>query len=144
MVLEELDDLVAFWWYSGEFCEVRASDQIRHQHNANATQIERAQQLAAAKNCGSYAGTHSRSKFPLSSILDASFLSRTSKLGVCLGASNDEIAATILNIKRSDNERTLIMLSKNIDEKIENDHGENGENEKNVKSLKKQRLCQWI
>jgi hypothetical protein len=52
------------------------------------------------------------------------------KLGLCLGASNDEIAATILNIKQSDNERTLIMLSKNIDEKIENDHEEIGENGK--------------
>jgi hypothetical protein len=69
--------------------------------------------------------------------LDASFLSRTSKLGVCLGASNDEIAAKILNIKKSDNERTLIMLSKNIDEKIENDHEENGENEQKCEIFEK-------
>jgi hypothetical protein len=94
------DDLVAFGGITEKFVEVQASDRIRHQHNADATQMERAQQLAATKNCGSYAGTHSCSKFSLSSILDASFLSRTLKLGVCLGASNDEITATILNIKK--------------------------------------------
>jgi hypothetical protein len=57
---------------------------------------------------------------------------------VCLGASNDEIAAAILNIKRSDNERTLIMLSKNIDEKIENDSDENGENGKKFEIFEEQ------
>jgi hypothetical protein len=131
------DDLVAFGGIPENSVEVRASNRIRHQHNADATQMERAQQLAAAKNCGAYAGTHSRSKFSLSYISDTSFLSRTSKLGICLGASNDEIAATILNIKRSDNERTLIMLSKNIDEKIENDREENGENEKKCEIFEK-------
>jgi hypothetical protein len=131
------DDLVAFGGIPENSVEVRSSDRIRLQHNADATQLERAQQLAAAKNCGSYAGTHPRSKFSLSSISDASFLSRTSKLGVCLGASNDEIAATILNIKQSDNERTLIMLSKNIDEKIENDHGEIGDNGKKCEIFEK-------
>jgi hypothetical protein len=75
------DDLVAFGGIPENSVEVRASDRIRHQHNADATQMERAQQLAAAKNCGAYAGTHSRSKFSLSSISDTSFYLELRNLG---------------------------------------------------------------
>jgi hypothetical protein len=39
------------------------------------------------------------------------------KLGVSLGSSDSEVAETIKEIKRTDSNRTMIMLSNNIDEK---------------------------
>jgi replicative DNA helicase len=44
-------------------------------------------------------------------------ISRASKMGVALGTSNEQVADTISYIKDNDHKRTLIMLSKNIDEK---------------------------
>jgi replicative DNA helicase len=44
-------------------------------------------------------------------------ISRASKMGLALGTSNEQVADTISYIKDNDHKRTLIMLSKNIDEK---------------------------
>jgi hypothetical protein len=96
---------------------VRSSERIRSQFNADDTQMDRAMHRAELKNVGSYQGTDEHSKKNLHSISNDDIIVRTVKLGVSLGNSNSEIAQTIDSIKNCDTSRTLIMLSKNIDEK---------------------------
>jgi hypothetical protein len=96
---------------------VRSSERIRSQFNADDTQMDRTMHHAELKNIGSYQGTDAHSKNNLHSILNDDIIARTVKLGVSLGNSNSEIAQTIDDIKNCDTSRTLIMLSKNIDEK---------------------------
>jgi hypothetical protein len=96
---------------------VRSSERIRSQSNADDTQMDRAMHRAELKNIGSYQGTGAHSNFFLNSISNEDIIARTIKLGVSLGNSNSEIAKTIDDIKNCDTSRTLIMLSKNIDEK---------------------------
>jgi hypothetical protein len=96
---------------------VRSSERIRSQSNADDTQMDRAMHRAELKNIGSYQGTGAHSKYFLHSISNDDIIARTVKLGVSLGNSNSEIAQTIDDIKNYDTSRTLIMLSKNIDEK---------------------------
>jgi hypothetical protein len=79
--------------------------------------MDRAMHRAELKNIGSYQGTDAHSKKILHSISNDDIFARTVKLGVSLGNSNSEIAQTIDDIKNCDTSRTLIMLSKNIDEK---------------------------
>jgi hypothetical protein len=45
-------------------------------------------------------------------------ISRATKLGVSLGSSSTMVSNLIKNIKDNDNIRTIIMLSKNLEEKI--------------------------
>jgi hypothetical protein len=104
---------------------VRSSERIRSQSNADDTQLDHAMHLAELKNIGSYQGTGAHSNKFLHSILNEDIIARTVKLGVSLGNSNREIAQTIDDIKNCDTSRTLIMLSKNIDEKTEVDDDTN-------------------
>jgi hypothetical protein len=97
---------------------VRSSERIQSQFNADDTQMDRAMHRAELKNIGSYQGTDANSKKILHSISNDDIIARTVKLGVSLGNSNSEIAQTIDDIKNCDTSRTLIMLSKNIDEKV--------------------------
>jgi hypothetical protein len=74
--------------------------------------------LCTAKNTGSFTGTHETSKYFLSSISKVDVLSRADKLGVSLGGSPGNMMDTINLIKSSDNLRMLIMLTKNLEEKM--------------------------
>jgi hypothetical protein len=95
---------------------VRTSKRIRSQFNVDDTQMDRAKHLAEIKNIGSYQGTDAHSNFFLHSISNDYIIARTVKLGVSLGNLNSKVAQTIKDIKNCDTSRTLIMLSKNIDE----------------------------
>jgi hypothetical protein len=81
--------------------------------------MDRAMHLTKAKNIGSFQGTNAHSKKFLHSISNDDIVARTLKLGVALGSSDSEVTNTIEEIKRSDSNRTMIMLSKNIDEKTD-------------------------
>jgi hypothetical protein len=87
------------------------------QHNADDSQMARAQQLAQAKNVAHFSGTPTVSKFSLCAISDDTIFQRAQKLGVSLGGTSSQVTNTIANIKQVDNKRTLIMLSKNLEEK---------------------------
>jgi thymidylate synthase len=90
-----------------------------HQSDADATQMERAQNLANAKNIPPYSGT-SHSKFSLISIPDEVFLKTANKLRVSMGASVSQISDSIKDIKEADHNRTLIMITKNLEKDCEN------------------------
>jgi hypothetical protein len=113
------EELISFGGIPNTNASIRSSERIRAQYNADDTQMERAMHLAEAKNIGSFQGTNAHSKFFLHSISHDDIVARTLKLGVALGSSDCEVSNTIDEIKRSDANRTMIMLSKNIDEKTD-------------------------
>jgi hypothetical protein len=113
------EELISFGGIPNSNASIRSSERIRAQYNADDTQMERAMHLAEAKNVGSFQGTNAHSKFFLHSISHDDIVARTLKLGVVLGSSDCEVSNTIDEIKRSDANRTMIMLSKNIDEKTD-------------------------
>jgi hypothetical protein len=107
------DDLIAFGGISDAQTMVHTSEWIRMQANADDTQLERVMQLSAAKNTGSFTCTHEHSKYFLSSISNVDILARADKLGISLGGSPSNVMD-----KTSDNSRTVIMLTKNLEEKM--------------------------
>jgi hypothetical protein len=112
------EDLVSFGGISEAEPLVRTSERIRMQANADDTQLERAMHLSAAKNTGSFTGKSENSKFFLSSISNDDVLDRADKLGVSLGESPRTTLDTINLIKNADTARTMIMLTKNLEEKL--------------------------
>jgi biotin operon repressor len=114
-----MEDVVNFGGIPAKAAEVRSSERIRLQPNADAPQMERAQTLTQAKKAGSISGTSSHSRFSLASLSNDTFVSRAAKLGVSLGESSSKVSNMIQSIKDNDNKRTIIMLSKNLKEKPE-------------------------
>jgi hypothetical protein len=112
-----MEDVVKFGGISPPSKDLRSSERIRVQHNADDSQMARAQQLAQAKNVAHFSGTPTVSKFSLCAISDDTIFQRAQKLGVSLGGTSSQVTNTIANIKQVDNKRTLIMLSKNLEEK---------------------------
>jgi hypothetical protein len=113
------EELISFGGIPNENASIRSSERMRAQYNADDTKMDRAMHLAEAKNIGSFQGTNAHSNFFLHSISNDDIVARTLKLGVALGSSDCEVSNTIDEIKWSDANRTMIMLSKNIDEKMD-------------------------
>ncbi|KAM0834650.1 hypothetical protein ACQ4PT_063452 [Festuca glaucescens] len=74
-----VDEVVAFGGVSMPSREVRSSKSISQQPHADATQLERAQNLAKAKYAVLMPGTPKHSRFSLGSISDDDFLHRAKK-----------------------------------------------------------------
>jgi hypothetical protein len=113
-----MEEVIKYGGISQADSLVRTSEQIRGQANADDTQMDRAMHLTEAKNIGSSSGNLSNSKFFLSSILHDRVISNAFKLGVSLGDSPSDVIKTIDSINRTDSKRTLIMLSKNLEENL--------------------------
>ena len=90
--------------------DVRTSERIRAQPNADKPQLERAQAYAQAKDDILYSGTRIPSKFTFASIPNDVVAARASKLGISLGSSASEVSKSIESIKDIDLNKTLIML----------------------------------
>jgi hypothetical protein len=112
-----MEDVVAFGGIQPKDAGVRSSERIRLQPNADASQMERAQILAQAKNACPFSGTSTHSKFSLVSLSNDTFISRAAKLGVSLGDSPSKVSKTIRSIKDNDCKRTIILLTKNLEGK---------------------------
>jgi hypothetical protein len=113
-----MEEVIGFGGISHADSLVRSSERIRRQYNADDTQLDRAIQLTEAKNKGSSSGTFNNTKFFLQSIPHENVIATASKLGVSLGDSQSDVLNTLNMINRNDSKRTLIMLSKNLEEKI--------------------------
>jgi hypothetical protein len=111
-----VDKVVAFGGISPPSVGARSSQRIKHQKDADATQMERAQNLAKAKETSFSSGNAKVSDFTLSSIPDDVFTHRAKVLGVSLGTSPSQVYESIRNIKEVDNKRNLIVLHKNLEE----------------------------
>jgi hypothetical protein len=116
-----VDAVVAFGGVAPPAMGLRSSNRIMNQEDADATQMERAQNLAKAKNAPTFSGISPQSKFSLSSIPDDVFIQRANKLGVSMGTSSSQISNSINNIKEVDYNRTLIMIQKNLAESNKED-----------------------
>jgi hypothetical protein len=73
--------------------------------------------LAQAKDAVFLQGTSSISKYSISSMPDEIFVQWVQKMGVSLGVDENQVAASIHNMKKIDHNRTLIVLSKNVEDK---------------------------
>jgi hypothetical protein len=89
--------------YGGIFAKaalgVRSSERIRAQPNADATQLERAKQVALAWDSPLVSGTKSITKFSIASIPNDVVVARASRLGVLLGESPSQIVSSVNLIK---------------------------------------------
>jgi hypothetical protein len=112
-----MEDVMAYGGITSPATEFRSSERIRQQYNADATQLDRVQQLAQAKDAGFLQGTSSISKYSISSMPDEFFVQRVRKMGVSLEVDENQVAASIHNMKKIDHNRTLIVLSKNVEDK---------------------------
>jgi hypothetical protein len=91
---------------------VRSSEHIRAQPDADATQMEHAQERAILRDFGNLKGTNLIPQFTLASIPNEVVVASASKLGVSLGKSPSQIESSIASIKNLDLERSLIMLKR--------------------------------
>jgi hypothetical protein len=70
---------------------IRSSNQIRDQFNADATQMEHAQQKASARDPSSFSGKKHLNKFTLASFSDAVVVCIAAALGVSLGRTSSQV-----------------------------------------------------
>jgi hypothetical protein len=113
-----MEEVIKYGGISQTDSLVRSSERIRGQANADDTQMDRAMHLTEAKNIGSSSGYLSNLKFFLSSIPHDRVISNAFKLGMSLGDSHSDALKTTYSINRTDTKRTLIMLSKNLEENL--------------------------
>jgi hypothetical protein len=92
---------------------VRSSEQIKAQPNCDATQLERAQLQAKARDPSNFLGTKVLPKFTLDVSSNSEIESRASKLGFSLGSSPSKIKKSINSLKDNDISCTLFMLQIN-------------------------------
>jgi hypothetical protein len=89
-------DIIAFGGIAMETAaEVRSSDRIRAQPNADDTQLERAQRLAQAKDHATSPGTNFINKYSLKYFTNEAVVATASKLGISLGKSPNEIEESV-------------------------------------------------
>jgi hypothetical protein len=91
---------------------VRSSERIQAQPDADATQMEHAQERAILQDFGNLKGTNLIPQFTLASIPNEVVVASASKLGVSLGKSPSQIESSIASIKNLDLEWSLIMLKR--------------------------------
>jgi hypothetical protein len=91
---------------------VRTSERIKAQPNADATQLERAQSHAQARDDILYSGNKIPSQFTIAAIPNDVVVARASKLGISLGMSPSNVSESIHKIKDIDLQRTLALLKK--------------------------------
>jgi hypothetical protein len=88
---------------------VRSSGRLRAQHNADATQLERAMNVAQKKDDCLAQGT-SQSRSSILAFSDSQIIHNASILGVYLGSSSVERINSARLIKDNEVHRTLTML----------------------------------
>ena len=96
---------------------LRSSDRIRAQHNADATQMERA--MAWAERRHSLPGTSLDKRFSILSFSDQEIVDKASKLGVSLGSSVLSANVSASLIKKSELTRSGTMLQNNLNDKYD-------------------------
>jgi hypothetical protein len=105
------EELIAFGGISEPaFNGIRSSDRLRAQPNADASQLERAMQLAQQRD---NQGKASVSKLSITSLSNDEILSRVNKLGVSFGKSSTEVANSINLLKAVEKEREFNILEHN-------------------------------
>ncbi|KAM0838716.1 hypothetical protein ACQ4PT_060784 [Festuca glaucescens] len=120
-----VDDVAVFGGIaSPSLSNVRASDRIRAQPNADATQMERAMQNVNLRQDYASPG-NGKSKPSLSSLYDDDIIVKASRLGISLGKNKKEVSKAVKSIKDVDFNRTLVILKKNVEDQLDKEEGQN-------------------
>ena len=94
--------------------EVRSSQRLRQQVNADLPQLERAQDLTSRKLYGSPSGTSAHAKFSLRSLSHSEIMRRSDRLGISLGKNNEQVHSSISAIMDLELEREIIFLKNSL------------------------------
>jgi hypothetical protein len=87
------------------------------QHNGDATQMERATQLAERRIHAITPGT--RSNLSFSKFSDSEIVARATTLGVSLGSNTSETKRSISALKQLEEDRRITHLKNNLNENLE-------------------------
>jgi hypothetical protein len=116
------EEVIAFGGISERMASpIRSSQRVRMQHNGDATQMERATQLAKKRLHTFSPGT--KSKLSFSKLSDHEIVARATILGVSLGSNESEINNSIDLLKHTEEDRRITYLQNNLKENLgeEND-----------------------
>jgi hypothetical protein len=117
-------DVTSFGGIAPPALSVRASDRIRAQPNADATQMERAMQNISHRHDLISTG-NDKHKPSLASLSDEDILVKASRLGISLGKNSNEVAKAVQSIKEVDVKQSLFILKKNVDAQLHKEEGQN-------------------
>jgi hypothetical protein len=116
------EDVIAFGGISEKMVSpIRSSQRVRMQPNGDATQMERATQLAEKRLHAISPGT--KPKLSFSKFSEHEISARANTLGVSLGSNKSEISNSIDLLKRTEEDRRITYLQNNLQESLgeEND-----------------------
>jgi hypothetical protein len=117
------EEVIAFGGISERMASpIHSSQRVRMQHNGDATQMERATQLAEKRLHAFSPST--KSKLSFSKLSDHEIAARAATLGVSLGSNESEINNSIDLLKRTEEDRRITYLQNNLKENLgeENDY----------------------
>jgi hypothetical protein len=114
----KMEEVITFGGISEKTASpVRSSQRVKMQHNGDATQMERATQLAERRIHAITPGT--RSNLSFSKFLDFEIETRATTLGVSLGSSASETKRSISALKQIEEDRRITYLKNNLNENLE-------------------------
>jgi hypothetical protein len=112
-----LEDVIAFGGINEKLTSpIRSSQRVRMQPNGNATQLDRATQLAKKRFHALTPGTKSNLSF--SKFSDNEIAARATTLGVSLGSNTSEIEQSIVSLKQVEEDRRVTYLKNNLNENL--------------------------
>jgi hypothetical protein len=117
-------DVASFGGIAPPALSVQASDMIRAQPNADATQMERAMQNISHIHDLISTG-NDKHKPSLASLSDEDILVKASRLGISLGKNSNEVLKAVQSIKEVDVKQSLVILKKNVDAQLHKEEGQN-------------------
>ena len=93
---------------------VRSSPRLAEQPNAELSQLHCAMDLTSRKVYGSPPGIPIHDKLSLRSLSASEIKSRSVRLGISLGSSNEQVESSILTILNLEQEREMIYLNNSL------------------------------
>jgi hypothetical protein len=113
----KIKDVIAFGGIREEVASpIRSSQRVRMQPNGDATQLERATQLA--KKCFHALTPGTKSNLSFSKFLDLEIAARATTLGVSLGSNMSEIEQSINSLKQTEEDHRITYLQNNLNESL--------------------------
>jgi hypothetical protein len=112
-----LEEIIAFGGIKEMLTSpIRSSQRVMMQPNGDATQLERATQLAEKRFNALTPGT--KSKLTFSKLPDNEIAARANTLGVSLGSCTSEIEQSIASLKQTEEDRRVTYLKNNLNENL--------------------------
>jgi hypothetical protein len=113
----KIKDVIAFGGIREENASpIRSSMRVRMQPNGDATQLERAMQLAEKRFHTLTPGTKTNLSF--SKFSDIEIVARATTLGVSLGSNISKIQQSINSLKQTEEDRRVTYLQNNLNESL--------------------------